>query len=309
MPSADMITRSVLSKRTNHHHPFFNAICFLLHLQGFRPAVQEEHVLNGTGQRCDITISFQDGPLPSSGIFRTICRHMILEFKSFHYPLDENAFSQISGYAETYALSLAGRKQVAPLLTLAVFGFTMMQWFQAAFSRKYELVKCESGIYDVRRYTRHDLRCVLIEELIGVEHACLSLLGKDPTSENVNILVDLIDLMAKKGDEEAVAYGEEFLRYVLQKKPDLADQIQAQGGKQNTMLHNRLAEMFLKAEQRNDELVDENTGLVQSLTEKNQTISELKKAIAFCRQHLSDKDVAMLAHAMKQAGFSMNLFL
>ena len=75
------------------------------------------------------------------------------------------------------------------------------------------------------------------------------------------------------------------------------------------MLHNRLAEMFLKAEQRNDELVDENTGLVQSLTEKNQTISELKKAIAFCRQHLSDKDVAMLAHAMKQAGFSMNLFL
>ncbi|MBR2810183.1 MAG: hypothetical protein IKD69_02275, partial [Solobacterium sp.] len=130
MPSADMITRSVLSKRANHHHPFFNAICFLLHLQGFRPAVQEEHVLNGTGQRCDITISFQDGPLPSSGIFHTIYRHMILEFKSFHYPLDENAFFQISGYAETYALSLAGRKQVAPLLTLAVFGFTMMQWFQ-----------------------------------------------------------------------------------------------------------------------------------------------------------------------------------
>ena len=281
MSSAENNSLPDASERENLHLLFFAAIRFLLDLLGIHGKMVTELSLLDNGERCDITIRFTAAPYPSSGIFRTGKKHMLIEYKSHYYPLDEKALVQVSNYANLLAYGLAEDKQLSDEITLSIFGFHMRKWFQKAVAEKYELEKAEAGIYDVRGYTRHMLRLILIDELIGDEYACLRLLGENPTLADCLIVLEQVGILKKQGNEEAVNRGIRILCYVFRKHPELLKKLKNQGGSQMaydefTKMFEREADRIARVEVENFHLTTENSSLTaenSSLTAENSSLT------------------------------------
>ena len=281
MSSAENNSLPDASERENLHLLFFAAIRFLLDLLGIHGKMVTELVLLDNGERCDITIRFTAAPYPSSGIFRTGKKHMLIEYKSHYYPLDEKALIQACNYANLQAFNLVEHQELSDEITLSIFGFRMRKWFQKAVAEKYELEKAEAGIYDVRGYTRHMLRLILIDELIGDEYACLRLLGENPTLADCLIVLEQVGILKKQGNEEAVNRGIRILCYVFRKHPELLKKLKNQGGSQMaydefTKMFEREADRIARVEVENFHLTTENSSLTaenSSLTAENSSLT------------------------------------
>ena len=323
MSSADTNNHPDSSTRTNLHQLFYAAIRFYLDLLGISANVTEELVLKESGERCDLVIEFNAGSCSFAGILYSTKRHMLIEYKSFHYPLDENAFVQTSNYANLFALKIAEPEQMSPRITMSIFGFTIRNWFLQALSDEFDLEKAETGIYDVHGYIRHVFRFVLIEELVGDEYVCLKLLGENPTLDYCNILISQIDYMMRIGNEAAVERGKIILEYACMKCPELVTELKEQGGKQGIMAQNLFTKMFIEAVNSRNEVEKRLSELKQSASKKDETISRLEQnvsglendlsekenTIAFLKEFLPSIDPAVAAAKARQTSFDLNKLL